>query len=153
MKRDIWIEVRRLNNDGLSARAIAVKLGINRRTVASALRSESQPRRQRCQGRPSIIDGHRGWILGKLEAYPRLSAFRLFVMLTELGYAGQYGAVKEFVRDVRPSARPAVMTLRFAPGEMGQVDWGNAGTVVVDGTPRRLSLFVMTLYHSRMMFA
>ena len=153
MRRELWLEIKRLKAEGLSSRGIAAELGMDRRTVARALLAEAPPRRKAVAGRPSVIEGRRGWILGRLEAHPRLSASRIFGMLTEMGYAGKYGAVKEFVRSVKPSARPAVMTLRFAPGEMAQADWAHAGTVRVDGAARRLSLFVMTLCHSRRMFA
>jgi len=153
MRKDVWLEIKRLKEEGLSARSISSTLMIDRRTVARALVSETPPRRRPGRGRPKILDRHRGWIIGKLERHPRLSAARLFDMLSTMGYEGGYGAVKVFVREVRPSPPPAVMTLRFSPGEMAQVDWGHAGTVVVGGARRKLSLFVMTLCFSRKMFA
>jgi len=42
--------------------------------------------------------------------------------------------------------------LAFAPGECAQVDWGSWGTVAVGETRRRLSLFVMVLCYSRLLY-
>jgi transposase len=56
------------------------------------------------------------------------------------------------VRQVRPPRTPAFLTLSFAPGECAQVDWGSWGTVAVGETRRRLSLFVMVLCYSRLLY-
>jgi hypothetical protein len=56
------------------------------------------------------------------------------------------------VRQVRPPTRPAYLTLHFEPGECVQVDWGHAGVVHVGNTRRRLSVFVMVLCYSRMLY-
>jgi transposase len=53
---------------------------------------------------------------------------------------------------VRPAPTPAFLTLQFAPGECAQVDWGQAGTVGVGSTRRRLSFFVRVLCHSPMLY-
>ena len=127
MRRDVWLEIKRLKEVGLSARSIASELMIDRRTVARALVSETLPRRRPARGRPRVLDRHRGWIMGQLERYPRLSAMLLFGKLSAMGYEGGYGAVKDFVREIRPPPVPAAMTLRFSAGEMAQADWGTPG--------------------------
>jgi len=152
MRRSDWLEIRRLSSEGLSGRSVAGRMGLDRRTVAHALASD-QPRRRKGVGRPKALEGFRAFIMARLERYPELSAMRLFQDLAAAGYAGKYGAVKEFVRELRPLLRPAFHSPRFAPGEVAQADWGHAGVMTVDGTPRKVSLFVMTLCHSRMMFA
>lgn len=152
MRRSDWLEIRRLRSEGLSARGVAARTGFDRRTVARAIASDAPPRRKG-PGRPRALEGFRAFLLARLERYPELTAQRLFQDLAAAGYGGKYGAVKEFVRELRPLLRPAFHSPRFAPGEAAQADWGHAGVMTVDGTPRKVSLFVMTLCHSRMMFA
>jgi transposase len=47
------------------------------------------------------------------------------------------------------------LTERFEtlPGQQAQVDWGECGTVPVNGARRRLYVFVLVLGYSRMLFA
>ena len=39
------------------------------------------------------------------------------------------------------------------PGQQAQIDWGECGTIIVDGERRKLYAFVMVLGYSRMMYA
>jgi len=153
MNAEQWHRIRTLSQEeGLSNRAIARRLGIHRRTVREALRLDRPPSPTRAR-RGSLIDPYRGWLLAKLEQYPEITAARLFQMLREQGYAGGYSLVKQCVADLRPRLKPAYLTLHFAPGECAQVDWGVWKGVDVPGGRRRLSFFVMVLAHSRMMYA
>ena len=153
MKPEAWKEARRLGEEGLSIRAVAKRMGVSRRAIRRAISSNgAEPVRPK-SGRPSILDGYRGFIMAKLETYPELTAQRIFGMLSTMGYSGKYGAVKEYVRELRPKAVRAFHTLRFAPGQATQVDWAHAGLMNVEGQMRRVSVFVMTLCHSRMLYA
>jgi transposase len=68
------------------------------------------------------------------------------------GFAGRYASVRRFVRKRRghrsPDAHPVIVT---APGEEGQVDYGDGAMVrhPVTGKYRRTRLFVFTLGYSR----
>ncbi len=66
MTYEEWSEIRRLHDEGLGNRAIAGRLGIHRRKVRKALESASFGRRT-VRKRGSIIDGHRGWMMAKLQ--------------------------------------------------------------------------------------
>ena len=57
-------------------------------------------------------------------------------------YVGGATIIKDYLQRVRPVRAPAFLTLHFAPGECGQVDWGHYGSVPVGNTRRRLSFFV-----------
>jgi len=151
MTRQEWVEIRQLHDEGLGIRAIAKRLGVHRRKVRKALDSKEVPNRV---GRPrgSIIDEHRGWLLAKLQQYPELSATKLHSMLKEQEFKGGYSVVKKVVADLRPRIKPVYQTLHFAPGECAQVDWGVWKAIHVPGGTRRLSFFVMTLCHSRMLY-
>ena len=72
--------------------------------------------------------------------------------LREQGYAGGYSIRKEFVRRMRPGRPQTFLTLRFAPGECAQIDWGYAGPFGVGSTRRRLSFLVLVLCHSRAIY-
>lgn len=147
-----WQQIHALHDQGLSIRATARRLGLHRRTVREALQAQRPPKAKR-NPRGSIIDPYRGWLLAKLEQYPELSAVRLLHMLKEQGYGGGYGLVKQCVAELRQRLKPAYFTLRFAPGECAQVDWGTWKALDVPGGRRRISFFVMVLCHSRMMYA
>jgi transposase len=74
-------------------------------------------------------------------------------LVADHGFRAGYLSVQRFVRRLRgnqaPEARAVICT---APGEEGQVDYGNKGPMVRDertGKYRRTRLFVMTLGHSR----
>ena len=153
MNYETLLEAKRLREEGLSSGAIAQRLGVSRRAVTRAVVTKKPEAKRRPSGRPSSLDGYRGFLLGKLEAYPEITAQRLFAILTTMGYPGKYGAVKEYVRTLRPSVKRPFRALRFAPGEMAQVDWASAGLMEVDGQTRKTSLFVMTLCHSRLLYA
>ena len=152
MTQELFDEIHRLKAEGFSRRAISRQLGVHRRRVAKALNSSTPPKR-RMPPRKSIIDPHRGFLMGKLQQYPDLSAARLHAMLKEQGFAGSYSLVKEAVADLRPRLKPAYETLHFEPGECAQVDWGVWQNAEVTNGKRRLSVFVMVLCDSRMIYA
>lgn len=79
----------------------------------------------------------------------------LYREIRERGYDGGYTAVKDYLRPLRKEAQ-AVAVRRFEtpPGRQAQVDWGEFGDITFsDGTCRKLYGFVMTLGHSRALFA
>jgi len=152
MQPELWQQIQVLYGELHSIRAVARRLGLHRRTVREAVRSDRPPRRTTAP-RGSIIDPYRGWLLAKLGQYPELTAARLFEMLRERQYRGGYSVVKSCVRELRPRVLPAHFTLEFAPGECAQADWGCWRSVDVPGGRRRLSFFVMVLCHSRMLYA
>lgn len=136
---------------GLNPAQIAEALDLDPRTVAKWLAEERfRPRRSRT--RASKLDPHKPTIRRWLEAH-RYSAQQVFQRLREeAGYGGGISIVKDYVRQVRPPRTPAFLTLSFGPGECAQVDWGSWDAVTVGETRRRLSLFVMVLCYSRMLY-
>ena len=58
--------------------------------------------------------------------------------------------MKDFAREVKQAAVKGVIE-RFAslPGHQAQIDWGECGTITVDGVSRRLYVFVFVLGYSR----
>ncbi len=139
-----------LQRQQLNYTQAAQALGLHRQTVA-AWGQREQYRARRQARRASRLDPFKRQIVAWLEAH-RLSAMQIVQRLRSSGYQGGVTIVRDYVRQVRPPAREAFLTLSFAPGEAAQVDWGEYGTIAVGSTRRRLSFFVMVLCHSRMMY-
>jgi transposase len=153
MKRETWKLIHDLGDQSWSKRAIARKVNVSRATVRRALDSK-QPPRHAGSGRRSVLEGHLGWIKSMLENNPDISAARIHAILKDdRQLVVSSSTVREHVSRLRPKAKKAFLTLHFEPGECAQVDWGNAGTIEINGHKRRLSLFVMVLAHSRMLYA
>ena len=136
--------------DKLLAPQIAAELSIDERTVRFWLDQESYRPRQGIK-RESKLDGFRKDIARWLEQHP-LSAVQVLRRLREAGYTGGYSILKDYIRQIRPARIQPHLTLGFAPGECAQVDWGNAGSLAVGNTRRRLSFFVMVLCYSRRLY-
>ena len=147
--------VRELRRQGLSLRAIGRHLGVHRRAVRTALAASSGPqRRGPGRPRPSLLDPHGVYIRTLLERHPDLSARQVWRLLkSERDFTGGMTIVKQRVADLRPRVPRAYFSLCFAPGESAQADWGVWKALDVQGTPRRLSFFVMVLAHSRLLYA
>jgi transposase len=135
---------------GLKVEQIAQALGLDRRTVAKWI-AEPRFRPRQSAPRASKLDPYKSQIRRWLEAHS-YSAQQVFQRLREDGFEGGYTIVKDYVRIVRPRRAPAFLTLSFVPGECAQVDWGSYGTVAVGETRRKLSLFVMVLCYSRLLY-
>lgn len=119
--------------EGLSKRAIAERLGINRRTVTRWIRAgdldrdlEEPPRYGPRPPVPTKLDPYKAVIQARLEAYPKLSSVRLLEEIRSAGYDGGYTQLKEYVRSVRPRP-PEEPVVRFetAPGRQVQVDFAD----------------------------
>jgi transposase len=148
---ELYCQLRHLkDHEGLSAHQIAGELAMDPRTVAKWLaRERFCPRKASL--RTSKLDPFKAEIARLLQSHA-FTAAQILVRIREQGYAGGYSIVKDCVRAIRPSKRPAYLTLAFAPGECAQVDWGSYGSVAVGNTRRRLSFFAMVLCYSRMMY-
>jgi len=144
-------QIRQLRDEEhLSAAQIAAALSLDERTVGKWIDVEKYQPRKAGQ-RASKLDPFKSTIVRLLGQHP-YSAKQLLHRLREAGYTGGYSILKAFVQHVRPTSAPAFLTLRFAPGQSAQVDWGDAGLLPVGNTRRRLSFFVMVLCYSRRMY-
>jgi transposase len=113
-----WAQVRALAADGVSKRQIAVRLGINRRTVDRLVESEEPPRYRRAPG-GSMLDPLEPVLVRLLEEWPEIRAPRVTEILrADYGYAGSVDLVKKRLAKLRPSrARPAQRT-GYRPGRV-----------------------------------
>ncbi|MBF0155431.1 MAG: IS21 family transposase [Magnetococcales bacterium] len=138
------------HGQGLTAIQIARNLDLDPRTVADWL-TQPRYRPKQVAQKPSKLDPFKPTILRLLEHHP-YSCTQIFNRLKDDGYGGGLTTIKMYIRTLRPKRTAAFLTLKFAPGECAQVDWGEYGAVSIGSTRRRLSFFLMVLCHSRMMY-
>jgi Helix-turn-helix domain len=72
--QEVWVMIKSLQQQGLSIRAMARHLGIDRNTVRRALRRNSLPKYTRRAPRPSKLDAFKLYLQQRLAACPELTA-------------------------------------------------------------------------------
>ena len=132
-RRETRVLLRHYLEQGVRKTERAKRFGISRRTVyhwieTGQLDRDLDGQAARYRARPPVatrLDAYKGIIQARLEAFPLLSAQRLFEEVRAAGYPGGYTQLKEYVRQVRPAA-PVDPVVRFEtpPGYQGQVDFG-----------------------------
>jgi transposase len=73
---------------------------------------------------PRKLDPFTAIIHERLEAFPRLSAVRLFAECQAAGYTGGISQLKQYVRALRPAPEP-VVRYETVPGHQAQVDFAH----------------------------
>ncbi|MGY8800305.1 MAG: IS21 family transposase [Longimicrobiales bacterium] len=146
----VYCQIRSLHEQQkLSVRQISRRLKLDKKTVRKWLvQPFVAPKRP---GRASKLDPYKERIKSWVEQ-DDLSAQQVLQRLESQGFTGRYSIVRDYVRLVRPKPLKAYLTLRFAPGECMQVDWGSWGHIPVGSTRRQLSFFAAVLCHSRMLY-
>ena len=132
---------------GVSKAELSRRFGVNRRTIHNWV-DTGQLDRDLAAGargyspRPPVahkLDPYEAIIDARLEAFPKLSAKRLFDEVRAAGYPGCYSRVNDYVRATRPR-EPVVSLVRFETpaGRQGQVDfatftlpWGRRHALVI----------------------
>jgi transposase len=149
---------------GLSISAIGALTGYDRKTIRKYLKASSVgssgPQYGPREDRPSKLEPFKPYLQQRLAAGV-WNASVLLRELRDLGYAGGQTILGDYLRPQRDASRAQIAAVRrfeTAPGRQGQVDWGDLGTVETvdeDGVvaTQRLSALVLTLGHSRAMFA
>jgi transposase len=116
-----FLMLRDLFNQELSISEIARRTGHSRTTVRKYLSSQVPPASKKRSKKPSKLDDHREYIIGRLRDYP-LTAKRIYREIQERGFTGKYTIVKDFVREVRPKVGvPAVYRYEIKLGVQSQV--------------------------------
>lgn len=146
----LYCQIRALSQDQkLTVGQIAHQLQLDKKTVRYWLKHKYHPAPR--PGRASKLDPYKPRIRAWLEAHD-LSAQQVLQRLQADGLEVRYTSVCDYVRRVRPRPVRAFLSLRFAPGECLQVDWGSWGTLPIGSTRRRLSFFVAVLCYSRRLY-
>lgn len=152
LKMEEWLLIRDLYSQGLSISEISDRTGYDRKTVRKYINKKTALEPQKRPTRSSKLDPYKPYLLEKLNEGPYTAA-RLFREIKEMGFDGGETIVKDFVRKVRPKLGvPAVLRYETKPGVQSQVDWGELGTIEVDGKLKKLFCFSMVLGYSRMRY-
>ena len=131
-RRETRVLLRHYLEQGVSKSELAKRLGVSRRTVyhwieTGQLERDLDSQEVHYRPRPPVsgqLDPYKGIIHARLEAFPRLTAQRLFEEVRNAGYPGGYTQLKEYVRQVRPlAAADPVVRFETPPGYQGQVDF------------------------------
>lgn len=151
LSQEEHLMIKYLDQEGLPKAQIARRCGVSRQTVYNHLRrsSRAKPRPKRA----SKLDPFKDYLRARLDRYD-LPATVLWREIRAQGYAGGLTILRDYVRPLKEE-KVRTLTERFEtiPGQQAQCDWGECGTVTVDGVRRKLYLFVLVLGYSRMLFA
>ena len=142
------MEVRILRKQGKGIREIARELGCSVNTVRKYAERDDAPRYGPRAPRPRKLQAHEGYLRERVAgAHPAwIPASVLCREIRERGYVGSERVVRNFVRGLKPVARPdPVVRFETEPGRQLQVDW-------IEFKRDRLSAFVATLGHCRASF-
>ncbi len=130
--RETRVLLRHYLEQGVGKTELAGRFGVSRRTIyhwieTGQLDRDLDDEPVRYKARPLVfrkLDPYKGIIQERLEAYPLLTAQRLFDEIQVAGYPGGYTQLKDHVRAIRPQS-PAEPMVRFETpaGFQGQVDF------------------------------
>jgi len=120
---DVEAEILRLHHaEKWLVGTIARQLGLHHCTVHRDL-AQAGITAARQGKRRSIADSYLDFISVTLERYPRLTAERLYAMVTERGHGGGPDHFRSVLARMRPRPHsPAYLRLRTLPDEQAQVD-------------------------------
>ena len=151
---DQFMNIRFLQRQGHSVRAIARLTGHSRNTVRKLLRATHTPT-AKPRVRPSLLDPYKPYLIERWQAH-RLSAVRLHPEIQAKGFTGSLKIVRRFLQTLRAEDQvDPRLTVRFEtpPGEQAQCDWAEVGRFPQpDGTSIKLYVFVMILCYSRYLY-
>jgi transposase len=147
-------EINDYKRQGLTISQISEVTGYSRPTIRKYLDSPKTPEYGPRQPRPTQLDPFKPFLKERTGA----GVWNAVVLLKELkerGYEGGYTALKDFLSPQRKEAHVvAVRRFETPPGHQAQVDWGDLGDIThPEGERHKLNAFVLTLGHSRAMFA
>jgi transposase len=118
--QETWVMIKHLKQQGLSIRAIARQLGLDRNTVWRALRCEGLPKHTRTTPHHSKLDAYKPYLERRLIECPELTGVRLYQGIQAQGYSGRCSILRDFLRPLRQDHRRlGQLTVRFetAPEE------------------------------------
>ncbi len=151
-KRTLF-EIHRLKDMQFSIRQIAKTLTIDRGTVTRYIKHPDITRKSR-RGRPSKLDPFREFIHEMVEQYPKVNAPVILRKISEKGFDGEITIVRKYLRVLKYNVGGKQAFIRFEsqPGQQIQIDWGHFGSLVYEGSLRKLYALAVIESHSRMLY-
>lgn len=148
--REVRLRMKREVEDGVPIARVARRYGVSRQSIYNVLKATSAEERV---PRRSKLDPFKAFVIDRLGEF-ELPATVLLREIKELGYQGGITILKEFVNSCkREQVRQVIERFETLPGRQAQLDWGECGTIDVDGERKKLYAFVLVLGFSRMLFA
>jgi transposase len=126
LKLEGVMEIRILQQQGLSIRAIARQLGVSRNTVREYLRSDKPPAYSPREKRGSKLDPYKAYIQERVQsARPNwIPGTVIDREIRDLGYQGSIRLVRYYLAELKPATDPEpVVRFETQPGQQMQVDW------------------------------
>ena len=142
-----------LYKQGHNKTHIAEEVGVDRKTVRKIIANyEAGEEVINKKPHPSYWDTFRDAIESGLSK--KLTIQRIYQDLqVSAGVNASYSGLRDYIRKAFPERKDAYMVLHAGAGEEAQVDYGCIGTLPVGGKRKKAWVFVMTLSHSRYMYA
>jgi transposase len=144
-------KVRELRKQGKSFSAIGRQLGINRRTVAKYLDSNTPPKyspRER-SGRQDLLNDFRLNLIAKLEIVPKWSGEEAYAWLKGSGYKGSLRTVERELRIIRgEKPKERFFDQEYEPGAQCQFDFKEKVVLPFLDGDKIVQIHFATLPHS-----
>lgn len=138
--------------EGVPIARVARAHGVSRQSVYNWLRRGARETEE-ARPRASKLDAFKGYVRSRLEVHD-LPATTLLREIRALGFAGGITILKEFVSAFKGEmVQRVVERFETVPGRQAQLDWGECGTILVNGERKKLYVFVFVLGYSRILFA
>lgn len=144
-----WMDIKLLQQQGLSQREIAKRSGHSRNTVAKLLDQKTSKPFDKPQ-RASCLDLYKPYLTTRWEEYA-LSAPRLLKEIQAQGYGGSLNLVQRFLKtfkDQKRIAKKATVRFETPPGQQAQADWAHVG----EDTKGKIYAFISVLGFSRTLY-
>jgi transposase len=146
---EAWTTIRYLHAQGVGIRAICREVGVSRKAVRRALRTEGVPGYRRTK-RPNPKLAPFEARIRELYFREQLIGSRIVREVRGQGYTGSASALYAYLKGLRAALPSGKATERFetAPGQQGQFDW-SPYTVELGGELARVIVYGMALGYSR----
>lgn len=131
---DLYEKIRALYVQGMSKRGIARELGCSRRTVDKYCEGAHFPERKKevapraANLRDAVLPrlAHYLELNAELPKKQKMSGHTIWQHLTKEGYTMAESTVRHWIAELKDESSKAFVPLDFEPGEVIQIDWGQA---------------------------
>jgi len=155
LRKEVWMKIRQLYEQGLSISEIASVMGIDRKTARKYAKERCMPSYSKRLSSKSKLKPYNNYIKERLMQY-NLTAEKLYKEIQKQGYTGSYSLLANYVAECRNyNKKQAVLRFETMPGQQGQVDWGYLGTIydIERRSWIKLNCFLLLLGYSRKLYA
>jgi len=148
-----WADIDSKLKTGFSVAQVSVQTGISIPTIYKLRKNGGpKPPQQRKNSVSREITKHKDYIITRIRGGVK-NGNKLFKELEELGYKGKYPTVNRYLKEIRSELnfrnyKPAIR-YETEPGEQALMDWGEFGTIEINGREEKLHCFVYVLGYSR----